>query len=89
MDIGSIVARLNELSCIATQRKNSCSLLELHDMDMLTHEERVEMHSLKLMLPLIGNEIDAARARIRERIASGKRGKTPNARNKPTLGRLE
>lgn len=80
MEQGQILERMNEISAAAKGRMNKCSgwmssLMGGAEIDFMTQEEKDERHKLMLLLPTMAEERQAARERIKERIAARRRGK--------------
>lgn len=75
--IQAINARISQIEKRTQARLLSCSptfRIGLHVMDVMTEDEKNELHQLKMSLPLFGEEACAAHQRIIERIKSGRRG---------------
>lgn len=70
----AVVQRIDEICRTSEARLAACSTLELDRMDMLTADERAELHTLKMQLPTFADERAAAREQIAERIKH-RRGK--------------
>lgn len=72
--IQAINARISQIEKRTQARLLSCSptfRIGLHVMDVMTEDEKNELHQLKMSLPLFGEEACAAHQRIIERIKSG------------------
>jgi hypothetical protein len=75
MNQAQIIQRIDALTAAAEARRPtgpSCvfSAMGGATIDLMTSEERAELHSLKLQLPTFAEEREAARARIAARIAA-------------------
>lgn len=79
-----IIARLNELGDVASERMRLCAAdfsctVGGAEIDFMTPEERAERHTLMLQLPSYREEAQAARARLQERIAQRRKPTTVTA----------
>lgn len=72
MNKSEIEKEMQELSDKAMERMDDCGdltyLPNISSMDFLNEEERERMYELRKMLPSRGEEIQAARERIKQRI---------------------
>lgn len=72
-----IVARIDAIGAIARARMQQCDPITNAarggaEVDYMTPEELQEMHDLKMALPTFGEMRDAARKRIKAKIAARK-----------------
>jgi hypothetical protein len=72
MEKSEIVARLDEITKAIRLRMDEVDPIMIGllptELDWATHEERDESHRLKLLLPSYGEEMQAARERLKQKM---------------------